>query len=307
MQHPSTALAPSISQLQDICAPDAPVGASLGHVGVRARPGAPGDLPYHEARSGLTGASVRIYHDPGLASAAASKAACLMGMLDLLSTAVPEARNVTTWSPMVLTMNASYIQPTRDGEARWVNVFTSSGWTPAAIGFLMNVMPHEEVHLVQGSSQVKLPRWFAEGHAKWAGLQVTALVRPDLAREVRERHMNALPKLDTPRLGAWGGLRVKAEAIERQLSAQDRERRAQDPSYTPSGTYTFGPDDMVQDNADEAGRYGAALALFDGLEQRHGRAAVQAWVSAVFASKDAAQIPLLAQQMLGEDITPLLR
>ena len=64
---------------------------------------------------------------------------------------------------------------------------------------------------------------------------------------------------------------------------------------------------MVEDNGNEHGRYGAALALFSGLEQRHDQAAVQSWVSAVLKGKDAAQIVPLARRMLGEDLTPLLR
>ncbi|MEW6371494.1 MAG: hypothetical protein AB1584_11210 [Pseudomonadota bacterium] len=307
METPAPPSATAIRQLQAACAQDTAPGAALDHVQVRALPASSGDLPYHEARSDATGASVRIYHDPGLAAAAASKAACLMGLLDLVAAVVPEAPRGIAWSPMVITTNANYLPPRRDGELRWLNVFASRGWTPDTIGFLIEVLPHEEVHLVQNSSGIKLPRWFAEGHADWASLQVMTLARPDLARAARERRMSDLPKLDAPRLGAWGGLRVKPEAIERQLSAQDRARRAQDPSYNPPGPFRFGPDDLVQDNADELGRYGAALALFDGLERRHGRAAVQAWVSAVFAGKDAAQIPALAQRMLGEDITPQLR
>ena len=64
---------------------------------------------------------------------------------------------------------------------------------------------------------------------------------------------------------------------------------------------------MVEDNGNDEGRYGAALAVFDGLEARHGRVAVQAWVSAVLASSGKPDIPALARKMLGEDIGPLLR
>lgn len=63
----------------------------------------------------------------------------------------------------------------------------------------------------------------------------------------------------------------------------------------------------MEDNSNEGGRYGAALALFSGLEQRHGRAAVKAWVQQVLESKDAAQIVPLARRILGEDVAPLLR
>ena len=86
-------------------------------------PALPGDLPYFEARSSITGARVRIYHDPELGAAAASKAACFMGMLDLLPVAMPEARSQAVWSPMVLSRDHAYLPPKRDGELRWLNTF----------------------------------------------------------------------------------------------------------------------------------------------------------------------------------------
>lgn len=296
----------ALRELQDACKPDAKPGAALGHVQVRAVAAGPGDLPYYEAHSRATGSSVRIYHDPALADAAASKIACFMGLLDLLPTAIPDPRRNVAWSPMVITRNANYIPPKRDGELRWANVFTSTTWEARTIAFLIDTMPHEETHLAQGEGS-KLPRWFAEGHAEWASLQVTRQVRPDLASSSRARYAEAFAKLGKASLGSWGGLQVKPEAIERQLSAEDRERRARDPSYQAPGPFSFKPGDFVEDNGNEVGRYGAALALFDGLEQRHGRAAVQSWVRAVLDGRDAARIVPLARQMLGEDIAPLLR
>jgi hypothetical protein len=302
---PSTALAPR--QVREVCKPDTAPATSLSHVQVRSVAAKANELPYYEARSNATGGSVRIYYEPDLADAAASKAACLMGMLDLMSTALPHMRGNVIWWPMVLTHNANYIPPQRDGETRWPNVFTSDTWDPATIRFLIYVLPHEEAHLSQSMSGAHLPRWFEEGHAEWAGLQVTEQIRPDLAQKERMRRAEAFRKLGVARLGSWGGIRVKPEAIERQLSAEDRARRAKDPSYNPPGPFNFKSGDFEEDNGEEEGRYGAALALFAGLEQRHGRTAVHDWVRAVLAQKDSGQIAPLARQVLGEDITPLLQ
>lgn len=303
--HEAATARPSLAALQASCDPGAGPDVALAGVEVQAMPAAPGDLPYYEARSRTSNASVRIYHDPDLAEAAASKAACFMGLLDLLPAAVPEARLQRTWSPLVITRDKHYIPPKRDGELRWVNEFDTTDWSPRTIDFLVNVMPHEETHLLQGS--IRLPRWFQEGHAEWAGLQVTEQVRPDLAQAERVRRRRDAAALAAPRLGAWGGIRVKPEAIERQLSAEDRARRARDPGYVPPGPFSFKPEDMAADHADEEGRYGAALALFQELEAPHGRAAVQAWVSAVLGSNSNPDIPALALRLLGEDIAPLLR
>lgn len=299
--------APALPALQAACSADARPDAALPNVQVRAMPAAADDLPYIEAQSRATNARVRIYHDPDLADAAASKAACFMGMLDLLPPLVPEARAQRTWSPMVITRRANYIPPKRDGELRWVNEFDAGGWSPRAIDFLVSVMPHEETHLVQGDRRRDLPRWFEEGHADWVGLQVSAMVSPGSARSKREQRARDFRSLAIAHLGAWGGLQVKPEAVERQLSPEDRARRAQDPSYNPPGPFRFTREDLVEDNGNEAGRYGAALALFEGLEARHGRPAVQAWASAVLASTGESDIPALALQVLGEDIAPLLR
>lgn len=301
----SPADAAALRELQDACRPEARPDAALAHVQVRAVAAGPGDLPYYEAHSRLSGSSVRIYHDPELADAAASKIACFMGLLDMLPAAIPDTRRNVAWSPMVITRNANYIPPKRDGELRWANVFASNTWDASTIAFLLDTMPHEEVHFAQGG--FKLPRWFAEGHAEWASLQVTEQVRPDLAGRGRARYADAFARLGKARLGSWGGVRVKPEAIERQLSAEDRERRARDPSWQAPGPFSFQPGDFVEDDGDEEGRYGAALALFDGLERRHGRPAVHAWVRAVLDGRDAARIVPLARQMLGEDLAPLLR
>jgi hypothetical protein len=268
--------------------------------------GSIGDLPYYEAHSSLTGSIVRLYHDPELANAAASKAACFMGVLDLLPAALADTQRNLVWSPVVLTRNEHYIPPKRDGELRWVIVFTSADWDSKSINFLLDVMPHEEVHFRQGDS-IKLPRWFAEGHAEWVSLQVTEQIRPDLAHNSRAKHAKEFAKLGAARLGSWGGTQVKSQAIERQLSKEDRELQAKDPSYVPPGPFRFGPDDFAEDNSNENGRYGAALALFNGLEQRHGRSAVRSWVRTVLDGGHAIRIVPLAQKMMGEDITPMLK
>jgi hypothetical protein len=293
--------------LQDACKPDSAPTTSLDDVQVLHVAASPNDLPYYDVRSNATGNRVRIYHEPDLADAAASKTACLMGMLDLLSTGLPHQHGPVDWSPIVLTHHTNYIPLKRNDEARWATLFKSTTWDPANMHFLLVVMPHEETHLSQGTGGQHMPRWFEEGHAEWAGLQVTERVSPALAIGERTKNAEEFQKLGTPHLGSWGGIRVKPEAIERQLSAEDRERRKKDPTFTPPGPFSFGPGDFVEDDGNESGRYGAALALFTGLEQRHGQAAVRSWVRAVIEGKDAAQIVPLARQMLGEDLEPLLR
>lgn len=299
--------ATGIEALQAACKADSAPSASLDQVQVSKVAATPGDLPYYDARSAATGSSVRLYYALELDATASSKAACLIGMLDLLAARLPHMRGAVVWSAIVLTRDGNYIPPKRDGELRWPSVFVGTAWAPDNMRFLLNVMPHEEAHLSQAMGGASLPRWFAEGHAEWVGLQVTEQIDPALAAATRAGRAEAARRLDSALLGAWGGLRVKSEAIERQLSAADRARRDSDPNFVPPGPFSFGPGDFAEDNTDEAGRYGAALALFTGLEQRHGRAAVAAWVRAVLEEKEAARILPLAARMLGEDLAPMLR
>ena len=295
-----------LDALRAACKTDSPSGAAVAGVRVRAYPAAAGDLPYHEAVSARSGAAVRIYHDDGLAPVAASKAGCLLGMLDLLAPAIPDTRHGIRWSSVVITADDRYLPPRTQGDTRWVRVLPDRSWDESATRYLLEVIPHEQAHLSQERATLPLPRWFREGHAEWTGLQVVQQVRPDLARQARAARAAASRKLGQAHLGAWGGMRVKPEAIERQISEEDRARRARDPGYTPSGSYSFGPDDVEQDLDNETGRYGAALALFDGLERRHGRAAVRGWAGAVLAASESAEIVALARELLGEDIAPLL-
>ena len=271
-------------------------------------PAAEGDLPYLLVSDRASGATIRIYHDPGLAAVARARAACLGGSLTLLPANIPDGRTAISWAPIVLTLDPSYIPPRSEFERRWVLPDFTGRWDQRATAFLVRVMPHEETHDSQNRRRTaQLPRWFQEGHAEWAGLKVTKQVAP--AEETRRRKQLAadLAALPAPALGQWGGRRVKQEAIDRQLSPADRERRAREPGWSPPGPFSFSPNDFFEDNANEEGRYGAALALFDGLEQRHGQAAVLKWIAAVLADGDNKRIAVHAREILGEDISLLLK
>lgn len=303
---PAVAGGASIDQVRKACAaPEGRAAPALPGIEVTAMPAAPGDLPFMQVVNRQTGASVRLYHDPSLREVARARAACFGGVLAQLPAAIPDKPDVA-WEPIVLTLDRGYIPP-RDGvDHRWIAPRFTGKWDSEGVLFLVKTMPHEETHGRQNALHpAPLPRWFQEGHAEWAGLKVTEAVRPDLALAARQAHRKA--GVDHPRLGAWGGRRVKPEAIDRQLSPADRERVRREPGWAPPGPFSFSPGDFVEDNDNEGGRYAAALAVFDGLERRHGRVAVQTWVTAVLNSPDSKDIVPLAQKILGEDIAPLLR
>ncbi|WP_342238484.1 hypothetical protein [Inquilinus sp. OTU3971] len=250
---------------------------------------------------------VRIYYDQDLSGAARSKAACLGAMLDLLRESTPDPRRDLHWSALVISAREDYVPPRGKAEARWLNVLRGGRRDAAALTFLIETLPHEEVHFGQKRPRAPArPRWFQEGHSEWAGLHVAEQVRPDIAAARRAQPAKAMAAQPKARLAKWGGTMVKPEAIDRQISAEDRARHAADPSYMPSGPMRFGPNDFYQDEVDLEARYGAALAIFERLEDRNGRAAVQAWVSAVLAKADDRSIADLCRDILGEDLAPWL-
>ena len=280
---------------------------AVSGIDIKTMPAAPGDLPFIQVTNRRSGATVRIYHQPALLRVARARAACFGGLTALLQPVIPDPRQGVPWAPIVLTRDPNYVPPRSETEHRWIVPGFSGAWDASAISFLVLVMPHEETHNSQIALRAtRLPRWFQEGHAEWAGLHVTEVVRPDLATAQRRAHDKALIERPDAHLGAWGGRRVKPEAIDRQISPADRERRRREPDWSPPGPFSFGPGDFVDDNDKEASRYAAALALFDGLEQRHGHAAVQAWATAVLKNTDNKAIVPLAKDILGEDIAPLL-
>jgi hypothetical protein len=224
------------------------------------------------------------------------------GLLALLQPIVPDSGKAVHGNAIVLASDVNYIPPMSPDESRWsINRLAGKWdgkWDAAATRFLLVTMPHEQTHATQNAIHPKLPRWFMEGHAQWAGLHVTEIVRPELSNEERSSAEKAFRAPTKPRLSAWGSPRVKQEAFDRQLSAEDKARRKEDPTYYPPRPFHFGPDDIEQDMSEEPGRYGAALALFEGLEHRHGIRKVQTWIVAVLNSVDSGEIVPLGQRSL---------
>ncbi|WP_109807566.1 hypothetical protein [Sphingosinithalassobacter portus] len=288
--------------LIDACRAPESATRTVPGIAVADIPAAAGDLPGLLIRDATNQAEARLYYEPAFEQMARAHAPCWGAMLRDLAQVVPETRLGIRWASIVLTSDRDYVPP-RDGtDARWTALV--DGDEAHLEQFLFLVMPHEETHSVQTARRDGLPRWFEEGHAEWAALQVTALVRPEVAAAQRARHAAAATDADA-HLGAWGSMRVSPEAIRRQLSPEDQQRFDKDPDFDPPGPFHFGPGDIVSDESNLETRYAAALALFDALEAAHGTSAVREWIAAVLADPEADPVAL-ARTMLGEDLTPLL-
>lgn len=277
--------------------------------GIEIRDSAPrtaGDLPFVQGTDKTTGATNRIYYARGLRGLAKSKATCWALELRLLAAFIPDDRRDVVWDALAFVTDERYA-PDRSETAdrRWIIVVGAAAKL-SLDGFLVETMPHEQVHASQRRRGMRLPRWFEEGHAQWAGLKVTEAVAPITAALARSK-ASATPSSAVCRsLGAWGGTRVRPEAILRQLTPEDRHRYSIDPNFAPKGPFSFAPTDMITDGDDSECRYAASLNLFEGLEARHGEQAVKGWVTLVLASPTS-DIEALAVERLGEDIRPMLR
>lgn len=299
--------------LEQACRAPAGDRPELAGIVLSDQPAGPGDLPAIRATSTATGAHMLVYYDAISEAAARARAACLGAQLALLEREVGDDRRDAEWDSVVFTADRAYAPPRADAaRTRWpVHTSADGGLDDAAHTLVVHVMPHEQVHEYQTRAGARLPRWFAEGHATWVGLKVEARLDPESARaEILKNEADlsgAVPPLD---LAGWGGMQVKPEAVLRQLSPEDRARKLADPSFQPSGTFRFGPDDLISDESNTSARYAGAWKVFVGLEQRHGADAVKAWVAEVTASSERltpAALVASAQARFGEDIAPLLR
>lgn len=267
-----------------------------------------GGLPYLEIRIKQNSSATRLYYESGLLPAAQAKATCIGGLLSLLGPEIPDSRTNIQWASVALLKDENSAPAKLIKGRHWNINLPDSTWTPKSTKNLILVIPHEEVHQSQDDQKkAELPRWFAEGHAEWVGLKVTGQVRPDYANEEREDYLEKSKSSTSLNLQSWGGIRPKKEAIERQLSPQDRDKLASDPNFRPNVAFTFGPDDFTFDNDNELGRYGASLSIFLYLEEKYGVAMVRKWVSAVLSSPNKGQAVTLAKSILGEDLEPRLK
>jgi hypothetical protein len=263
-----------------------------------------------------TGATFKVFFDPISAAVARDTIPLLAAFYRRVAELVAVDPGKVDWASVLFARNAEDLVLTRkEGLTLWrVDVAADGQPSETGIKTLYQVVPHEQVHATQhlGHGPMGLARWFAEGQATWAGVQVTDEWRPDLAREERARRAGELAASKQPlALGQWGGVHPKPEAILRQLTPEQRAQFEKDPSSVQlSGTFRFGPDDFLQDESNSPARYGASLALFERIDAQAGRPAVLDWFRAVQQAGptvDSNRIAALASDSTGVDITRDLR
>lgn len=256
------------------------------------------------------GSTFEVMFDAGSAEVARASIPVLAAFYRELSELLALDPASVRWSNVLFAHDAEHVQLTRkEGLVVWkVEVGADGKLGDEGLRMLYRVLPHEQVHATQrgGEPGSGLPRWYAEGQATWAGLQVTSRWRPELAREERNTLASAMAETGpSVALSHWGGIQPKPEAILRQLTPEQRAQFMKDPSSVSlSGPFSFGPDDLVSDESNTQARYAASLALFERIDAAAGRNATQAWFKSVreAAPPDNKHLVESAKRATGVDI-----
>jgi hypothetical protein len=267
------------------------------------------DLPAYRVVNRSTGAVFTLYYDEASRSLAESQIAPLDRVLTEVARLAQVKAGEVNWGSVSFSAQEGHGH--RGPDARWqVRTDAAGKLTPEGARMLFTTIPHEQVHAAQKSRQLRLPTWFAEGQASWIGLKVTRRVNPEFADAWRDRALAAAKAPGfRPDLANWTGPRVSGEVIRAQLPPEERAKMDRDPTYRPSGTFSFTTSQTLSDESQTLGRYGAALTLFERLEADVGLDAVNAWMAAVWShptTPTTAELVALARMYAKRDVGPWL-
>jgi hypothetical protein len=315
----SAATVPALDQqfvaaAQSACAAPIDERPELKDISIEPLEAAPGDLPKLRITDRRSGGWLLAYYDAAGERVAYARAACLGAQLRLLATELGEVAPHQEWFSPVFTTNTNYVAPARQSVTRWT-IPLEAGGRLAKQGQSMLVLTilHEQVHKFQKRAGTELPRWLEEGHAEWISRKVRRLLSPT-AEQADEDVFRSAFEASTPplALGSWGGMRVKREAIMRQVPPEERIKMEADPAYTAplSGrSFSIGPDDVTSDESNLKARYEASWRLFRDIEAVHGQSAVQSWVAQLTARPgrvDGAAAISSAREALHEELSERL-
>lgn len=277
----------------------------------------PEDLSSLTVTDRKSGSVFKVYFDNASSQVAKESIPALASFYREIATLVAVEPAKIEWDAVLFARNAEALMLTRKpGETLWkIDVAADGRLSQDGVKTLYQILPHEQVHSTQDIGHdlmIGLPRWFSEGQATWAGLQITQRWKPELAREERAKRAAALESAKQPlALAQWGGFRPKPEAILRQLTPEQRAQAVKDPaSVSLSGSFTFNENDFAQDESNMLARYGASLALFERIDKEAGRDALLAWFKAIQqAGKqvNSEQLAALALQYTKVDIAADLK
>lgn len=244
----------------------------------------PGDLPKLRITDRQSGGWLLAYYDRAGENAAYARAACLGAQLRMAALEVGGTPTPVQWYSTVFTTDPNYVAPANQTVTRWIIPLEADGrMGERGQSIVLLTMPHEQTHSFQRRAGAELPRWIEEGHAEWIGRKISRLLSPDaaLASEARSGHVLEASRQPVA-LRSWGAMRVKREAIMRQVPPEERRKMQAEPTYTAPLTgrsFSFGPGDVASDESNVGPRYEASWRTFRDLEAAHGQSTVQSWIT----------------------------
>jgi hypothetical protein len=248
----------------------------------------PNDLPSIKATDLKNGAVFRIFYDePSLPVAEELILVLAAFYRELAELSLVDASRVK-WASVVFSQNTDYVPARRENDVRWLVPTDKNGrLTPHGRVDFYLVIPHEQVHAIQ---KTFIPqhamRWLKEGLATWLGLKVTEKWNPELARRERDVLAAEQQKVKEPlNLRQWGSVKVKGDAIMRQMTPEEREKLKQNPGSVTSGSFTFSKNDIISDESNAKALYAAALTLFEEVEKKAGPQKIDDWLKSIWEYK----------------------
>lgn len=236
------------------------------------------------------GGFLLIHYDVGSEAMARAMASCLGAQIATIAKEVGDKRKAAQWHTIVFTQTA-FRNSKAPGEAtRWPVFVQADGQLyPRSANSIGWTIPHEQIHSYQDQNGFNLPRWLAEGHAVWIELKLADQFDPGVtAGQIEARAQKARESEGPLKLLSWGDRQPKREAFYRQVGAEERAKMDADPNYFPSGVFSFTEEDFDAEYvANDQARYLAAYSIIRGLEDRHGAAAVHAWIADLVTSHSA--------------------
>jgi hypothetical protein len=188
------------------------------------------------------------------------------------------------WAEIAFVTDENYMPPRKNGIVRWKVVHpVADKLSGAVIEKLYVFIGHEQTHSIQNKIICDSPRWLEEGQAMWNELKVTEKWSSAVARAEWLRYEQDFKNLnDDLNLDGWGGIIVKPEAIERQLTSEQKMKMKEHPNYSPPGPFSFGPDDMMSDESNSGARYFVSMQIIDYLEKQLGNEKLKLFFNDVY-------------------------
>jgi len=248
-----------------------------------------------------------VYYAPELKSAAFQALSVLDKMYTELAVNAGAVPKDVKWAELAFVTDENYIPPRSEGVVRWKIVHpVQENLSDIAIERIHLLISHEQTHSIQSRIVCDSPRWFEEGQAMWNELKVAEKWNSDLAHAERLSYEQKFREIEGDlNLDNWGGIKVKPEAIQRQLTPEQKQKMEEDPSYFPSGPFSFGPGDFISDESNTEARYFVSLTIFELLEKRLGSDKLKSLFNDVYqmSSCESEELKEFIKSKYGVDIS----